>query len=284
MNDVPLFHEPDRAPPPTLYPNLPQAVGILLLAIVLQTVIGTGFTLVFGGEENFMRIPSLWGLANLLSLSPVIVYAWRRAGGTLDIFRLRAIHQGLVVPLVFCVIGTGILVSELDNVVHTIIGPPPEALNFSWMFTGEWRQIPGLVFLLLVVAPITEELLFRGLILRGLLSRFGAGPAVALTALLFAAFHVNPWQFLGAFVLGLLFGWFYLVFRSLVPCLIGHAAANGFPLVVSFAFPSIPGFSLITDQVQFQPLWLDAAGLSLAACGSWWLRRALITSGQVPAR
>lgn len=265
-----------------IYPNLLQAVGLLLLAIALQAVIGTALLLTFGGEEGLMRIPSLWGLVNLLSLSPVIFYAWRRAGGTLGLLWLRSIPLVLVVPILLCVIGTGILVSELDNVAHTIIGPPPGALDFSWMFTGDSGQVLGLVFLLIVVAPITEEILFRGLILRGLLSRFGAGPGVVLTALLFAVFHVNPWQFIGAFLLGLLFGWLYVALRSLVPCLIGHAAANGFPLLVSFAFPSVPGFSLVTDPVQFHPLWLDAVGLCLAACGGWWLRRVIARSGQAP--
>ncbi len=279
MNDAPLFRDPDLAPSPRIYPNLLQAVGLLLLAIVLQAVIGTSFTLVFGGQESLMRVPALWGFVNLLSLSPVILYAWRRAGGTSALLRLRPIPPILVAPILSCVIGVGILVSELDNVSHTIIGPPPKALDFSWMFTGDWRQLPGSIFLLMLVAPITEELLFRGLILRGLLSRFGAGSAVVVTAMLFALFHVNPWQFLGAFVLGLLFGWFYLALRSLVPCLIGHAAVNGFPLLVSFTFPSIPGFSLVTDPIQFHPLWLDAAGLLLAIVGIAWLRRGRWTTG-----
>ncbi len=284
MDDAPLLREPDQAPSPATYPSLLQAVGLLLLAMVLQIVIGTGFTLLFAGEEGLLRIPSLWALVNLLSLGPVILYAWRRAGGTLDVLRLRTIRRDLVVPIVLCVVGMGILVSELDNVAHMIIGPPPEALDFSWMFMGDSGQLLGLVFLLMVIAPVTEELLFRGLILRGLLSRFQAAPAVVLTALLFAIFHVNPWQFLGAFLLGILFGWFYLTFRSLVPCLLGHAAANGFPLLVSLAFPSIPGFSLVTDPVQFHPLWLNAVGLLLAIIGAVWLRGGGWTTGGSASR
>lgn len=273
MHDPPLIRERHRPSSARPYPSLLQAVWLLLLAILLQAAVGTGFAILFGGEEGLMRTPSLWGLVNLLSLSPVIVYAWRRAGGALQVFHLRPIPAALITPILLCVLGAGILVSELDNVTHTIIGPPPKALDFSWMFTGNSRQLLGLVFLLMVVAPVTEEFLFRGLILRGLLGRFGTGPAVVLTALLFALFHVNPWQFVGAFVLGLLFGWFYLALRSLVPCLIGHAAANGFPLLVSVAFPSIPGFTQITDPVQFHPLWLDALGLVLAVSAGLWLRR-----------
>lgn len=284
MDDAPLVRDPDRAPSPTEYPSLLQAGWLLLLAILLQAAIGTSFTLVFGGEEGLMRIPSLWGLVNLLSLSPVIFYAWRRAGGTLDVLQLRPIPKILVAPILFCVIGVGILVSELDNVAHMIIGPPPQALDFSWMFTGDSGQMLGVIFLLMLVAPVTEELLFRGLILRGLRTRLGAGPAVALTALLFALFHANPWQFLGAFLLGLLFGWFYLTLRSLVPCLIGHAAANGLPLFVSVAFPAIPGFTQVTDPIQLHPLWLDAVGLCLAACGGWWLRSARAPSRCAPER
>src|SRR5207249_4934307 len=47
------------------------------------------------------------------------------------------------------------------------------------------------------------------------------------TAVLFGAFHLNPWQFPGAVGLGVIFGWWFVRTGSLVPCIFGHAFVNG---------------------------------------------------------
>lgn len=61
-----------------------------------------------------------------------------------------------------------------------------------------------------ILAPIMEELLCRGLILRGLIAN-GKSPLAAIvwSALIFGVIHLNPWQAIPAFLTGLLFGWLY---------------------------------------------------------------------------
>ena len=120
----------------------------------------------------------------------------------------------------------------------------------------------------MVVAPLTEELLFRGLILRGFLRNYSQAKAVFVTAILFAIIHLNPWQFIGALLLGVIFGWWFVQTRSLIPCLFGHAVFNAFPLILS-ATVKIPGYTIGT--ATFQPLWLDILGLILVGIGGWLL-------------
>jgi membrane protease YdiL (CAAX protease family) len=137
---------------------------------------------------------------------------------------------------------------------------------------------------LVVVAPITEELLFRGVILRGLAIRYRFWLAALASAALFALAHLNPWQFMTALCLGVVFAWYVRETASIVPALIGHAVHNGSSLAVGVLPVEVPGFNVAESAgaVVFQPLWLDALGLALAAGGFTWFRRICASRRRTP--
>jgi hypothetical protein len=118
---------------------------------------------------------------------------------------------------------------------------------------------------------VTEEALFRGVILRGFLDRYATRRAIVVSALLFAVFHLNPWQFLGAATAGLLFAWWRAATGSLRPGLVCHALNNAIPiLAASVGGLRIPGYAGVpAGAVEFQPWWFDAIGVVLAAGGLW---------------
>jgi uncharacterized protein len=78
-----------------------------------------------------------------------------------------------------------------------------------------------------ILAPVLEEMLFRGLVLRSFLQRYPRWPAIAFSAILFGAAHLNIYQFVGAFFMGLALGWLYERTRSLLPCIALHGLYNG---------------------------------------------------------
>ncbi len=85
----------------------------------------------------------------------------------------------------------------------------------------------ALVILVAILAPIFEEILFRGIILKGLLNK-GINPywAIVLSSFIFGAVHFYPWQFLGAFLLALVLGLVYYKTKSLLLPIILHAFNN----------------------------------------------------------
>lgn len=86
---------------------------------------------------------------------------------------------------------------------------------------------------LLILAPISEELLFRGLLLRGLLTRFSKTRAVILGSLIFMLAH-GLWAF-GPLCLGLITGWLTLRYGSMLPGIIFHAISNTYmPLTCTY--------------------------------------------------
>ena len=111
---------------------------------------------------------------------------------------LGPVPLSLLVPMAVSVLGVGILLSEADNLLRTVL-PPPAWLErmFVELAAGQ-RSLWGSIALLVVAAPLTEEALFRGVILRGFLGRYAVRRAILASALLFAVFHLNPWQFVGA--------------------------------------------------------------------------------------
>lgn len=154
---------------------------------------------------------------------------------------------------------------------------------------SEWRQVPGLL-VILVPAALWEELLLRGYTLSVLRERLGTWTALALTSLLFGALHV---QNAGATVLstaavalaGIFLGLIRLTSGSLVAAWAAHLAWN---LTMAFALRTpVSGIDLTTGGyrvVDAGPDWLTGGpwgpeggapamlGLGLA---SWYLMRRL---------
>ena len=90
-----------------------------------------------------------------------------------------------------------------------------------------------------ILAPVSEEMVFRGAILRRLLSCY-ASPwlAIAVSAFLFGLVHGNAPQFVHAMVIGMLLGWLYWRTGSILPGLVVHRANN---LTAFFVCTFCPG-------------------------------------------
>ncbi len=67
-------------------------------------------------------------------------------------------------------------------------------------------KIAGFI-MICILAPIFEEIIFRGIILKGMLN-FNVNPttAILINGFIFGCAHMNPWQFIGAGLLGIIFG------------------------------------------------------------------------------
>ena len=84
-----------------------------------------------------------------------------------------------------------------------------------------------------ILAPVFEEWLCRGMVLRGLLTRIRPLWAIVISALFFAVIHGNPWQALNAFILGLVMGYVYYKTGSLRLTMLMHFINNGTAVILS---------------------------------------------------
>ncbi len=93
-------------------------------------------------------------------------------------------------------------------------------------FRAMSRNVFGIISIT-IMAPLVEELLFRGAI-QGHLLRKGMKPsnAILIASAVFGIVHMNPIQIPFAFAIGLIFGWLYYRTGSVVPGMIGHFINN----------------------------------------------------------
>lgn len=110
----------------------------------------------------------------------------------------------------------------------------------------------GGYFVVAILVPLCEELVFRGAILRTLLGygekdggkALRPWTAIALSALIFSLAHGNPAQMPHAFILGLLLGWLYQRTGSIIPGLILHIVNNTAAYLLVRAYPGMPDITL----------------------------------------
>lgn len=84
-----------------------------------------------------------------------------------------------------------------------------------------------------IFAPVFEEWLCRGMVLRGLLTKMKPGWAIVLSALFFAVIHMNLWQALNAFLIGVLMGYVYYKTGSLWLTMLMHFVNNATSVILS---------------------------------------------------
>ena len=110
-------------------------------------------------------------------------------------------------------------------VARSILGHGP-ALPPSQtdILTGPWL-VPA-VLVIVVCAPIGEELLFRGFLFQGLRRRFRMLPAAAISAGAFSFVHVYPLRIPPVFVSGLILALLYERRRSVLSPMVAHATLN----------------------------------------------------------
>lgn len=133
------------------------------------------------------------------------------------------------------------------------------------MFEGIMREPLGYMAIG-IFAPMVEEIVFRGAILRillGLFSRSWHWVAIIFSALIFGAIHLNLAQGLHAFVIGLLLGWMYYRTSSVVPGILLHWINNTVAYLMFHLMPQFGDGKLIDFFHGDESLMYKGLGCSL---------------------
>lgn len=124
-----------------------------------------------------------------------------------------------------------------------------------------------MLFSVLVVAPIAEEFVFRGVLLHRWGVKWGIRPAIVLTSILFGVLHSN---LVGLFVFGVVMSLLYLSTRSLVVPMVAHAINNAIALLIDFLATQPPANAIDTLTEFRTSWWLGVICLLVSA--PWVLR------------
>lgn len=130
--------------------------------------------------------------------------------------------------------------------------------EFDMILSNRWGYLAiGLL------APLSEEIVLRGAVLKELLKSPKLSPwaAIAISAVFFALIHMNPAQMPHAFLIGLLLGWMYWRTGSILPGVAYHWANNSIAYIMYNIYPD-PDMRLI-EVLGSQKHVLMAVGFSL---------------------
>ncbi|MCL2504335.1 MAG: CPBP family glutamic-type intramembrane protease [Coriobacteriia bacterium] len=122
-----------------------------------------------------------------------------------------------------------------DFAVRILGWKPPEGTELTTtLFGSGWVGIALTVIMVVIAAPVVEEVVFRGIMFGALRGRIGTWPSIVLSAVVFALCHLSLWVALPTFVLGVALGWLAARHRTLWPAIALHALYNGTVVVLVF--------------------------------------------------
>jgi hypothetical protein len=196
--------------------------GLSILDVIGITVLVIGCMLVSAplillkhiiGEDAAML------LYYVVSMGMALMYIHR--GKSLRSYIIRFDKPLIMLLLVTAILGLQFGISI--PIISTI--PMPDFIREMFLRMSQTEGIFGLITII-VAAPIIEELIFRGIILEGLLQRYSPMKSILISALFFGIVHLNPWQFISGFLGGILMGWVYCRTRNLLLPMFLHFINN----------------------------------------------------------
>jgi membrane protease YdiL (CAAX protease family) len=256
-----------------IYPGLKNSIFLILLFLGVE--IGLG--LIVGIIQVLLQISNesltegvLTGFGNLIAFGLVILIGFKKSKRTFhEVFKFNNVSLSLWLSIIIFMIGFAIVLSELANILNYILPMPYFLKNMSDSIMVKDAFIVSLI-VMVILPGFLEEMFFRGVILDGLSKNYSRRKAIIVSSLLFGIVHLNPWQFCGGFIIGLIAAWLCLRTNSIVLGIYIHMFNNLLYTIAARYREYIPikGFNTnFATPVVFQPLWFDIIGAVILAIG-----------------
>ena len=276
------------------------ALGLVIVAFALSSLIALiaiglavasewassgfapiGWSAVEAAADATLRSPVILSLAQLGGLTVAAAIGTLVAFGDAseeelkwrDALALRAVPIPIAVLAIIAGFAMQLPLHELTNLLLDAVPAlrfdvPSRDLVRSVVRIDSVRDAVVVPFAFVVVPALSEELLFRGLLLPGLSRRYT--PAIGLigSSALFALMHVLPAALPFTFIAGLALGHVRRRTGSVMPCIAMHGAFNALAIIVPASVVRIEGFNTFdADGVAHipLPLVLGSAVCTLAA-------------------
>lgn len=209
----------------TFFPNkIIQIIGLLIVPYLCGTPV-----IIFVAPKSFLNnyfVPTIFYVIYCLSFIGLVylINSIRKQKVDLNfkIVNIRFLYLLLILILVFNI---GIL-----QTINNILG---NVFHHNSVLANPFNK-PLYTIGAILIGPILEEIIFRGIILKGLLTRYNPKYAILISSFLFALIHIKPLQMWGAFMLGLIFGWIYYKTKSTGTTVLLHSFNNAICTIVSY--------------------------------------------------
>jgi len=208
------------------YPTIWQSIFLIFICFNLQLLGGMIYAYTFSS-----KFPYTSGMLFVFSFIPVlltILIGLRFSNTTLKEYfpRVRC-SVFKILNVLFLVIGAYILILSFNMLLYKYI---QGFRNTPEVLLNAYTSIIGILYIT-IAGPIGEEILFRGIILSGLLKSYSPLKSIAVSSILFGFLHFNIVQSLVTTVLGLMLGFILVKTGSLWVCIISHILYNSLTIL-----------------------------------------------------
>ena len=211
----------------------------LLAWLLVGAFFGAIVTIIFGAIAGPGLIKEYGSLISYpLMFIPAMVYAGSKSSVNAMDHQGWKLDSSHFAPLsatgcaLLCVVAVFAMGFWTDGIVSLLPEMPDKLKEAMEQLTSGniWLNF----LMVSIFAPLFEEWLCRGMVLRGLLVKARVKPvwAIVISAAFFALIHMNPWQAIPAFLLGCLFGYVYYLTGSLKLTMLMHFANNTLALIL----------------------------------------------------
>jgi membrane protease YdiL (CAAX protease family) len=217
------------------YPDIKSAITLFFIFILYSIIVAIpGVILMMSLDVVIHNSPLLRSFVNLLiylvTLLITIKYTIKKSKekqGYYQTVSLKKIQVWLIPTIIVSSLALFVLLEQSASWI-----PMPDSIRK--FFEGAFRKDIFSIITIVIAAPILEEILCRGIVLRGLLKNYPPYKAILISALFFGLMHLDPWQAIPAFFGGLFLGWVYYKTQSVIPGIIIHATINSTAAVFLF--------------------------------------------------
>lgn len=228
------------------------------LRLFIGTLIIFAVQLIFGAiAGNIPAVATSGDLSVLVSMLPMYIIAFpiiflmfKSIPVQISGEKKKMSVKHLIVAFIMCYAGTYIC-NLLASILTGIIGAlkQSDVENVMANLTSS-ISLPVNLFIVVICAPIMEELLFRKTLIDRT-AHFGEGISILFSGLVFGLFHGNLVQFGYAFLLGVFFGFIYIKTKNIVYPIILHMVINFFGSFLGSIIMELSGFyNLPTDATE----------------------------------
>ena len=208
-------------------------IGVLLLVLID----GSLFLISRQGQRGQLAQSGLLVIVQLAFLLPVvIIFGYRRISW-------KALRFGKFDWSVLG-IGCGLLIASyavilLHNAVLILLGVRTQGQEITQLFgmlnSPFWFFLVGAI-----LAPLVEEIFFRGFLFQGFRARYGWVPGLLLSSAIFGIAHLDPVALIPTFILGCLLAYLYQRSNSIWPSVSVHILVNSLGLCTAYAMTHYP--------------------------------------------
>ena len=223
-------------------------IGLALLTLAFTVV---GALVAFGGvldglsdNATLLAQMAILVLQYALPIGLVAVLGGLRHVRFSEAVLLRRFNVGQGIGLAVGVAVTARFFNSIYGIIVVLLGIDPSRVpDVTELFPDSAPGVLALVVLTVVIAPLAEEIMFRGVLYPGLRDRFNPYAAGIVSSLVFAVFHGEPFVFVPIFMLGVMLAWITEMTRSIWPAILGHAVFNASAVAMLYVLrflPSVP--------------------------------------------